>query len=128
MALVGLLSPVAAAGALKMAFRSDDLAPLDSRSENVAVETVVIFELTFRNVERQIFAADLVIAADDAALEDRPEPFNRVRVDRTDDVLVRLVMNATEWIVGQVVIDTALVARQQTYFVRHNHIDETFGF
>jgi hypothetical protein len=39
-----------------------------------------IAELEFRNVERHIFGAHLVEASDDAALEDRPEAFNRVRV------------------------------------------------
>jgi hypothetical protein len=45
------------------------LAPLNRRSENVVVEAVVIFELAFSDIERQIFGAYLVVAADDAALE-----------------------------------------------------------
>ena len=54
---------------------------------------VIIAELKFRDVQRQIFAADLVIAADDAALNDRPEAFNRVGVDRADDVLPDAVID-----------------------------------
>ncbi len=103
-------------------------AALNSRSENIVVEAVVIFELTFRDVQRQIFTADLMITADDAALEDAPEAFNRVRVDRADDVLVRLVVDATERIVGQIIVDAAFVGREQTHLVRHNAINETFGF
>ena len=68
-------------------------ASLNRRSENVVVEAVVISELKFRDVQRQIFGADLVIAADDAALEDRPEAFNRVGVDRADNVLPRAVID-----------------------------------
>jgi hypothetical protein len=61
-------------------------APFNRRSENVVIETVIISELEFSDVQRHIFLADLVIAADDAALEDRPEAFNRVGVDCADHV------------------------------------------
>ncbi len=55
-----------------------DSTSLNRGSENIVVEPIVIFELAFRNVERQIFGADFVIAANNAALEDRPKAFNRV--------------------------------------------------
>jgi hypothetical protein len=48
------------------------LTSLNRRSENVVAEAVVIFELTFRDVEWQVFAANFVIAADNRPLEDRP--------------------------------------------------------
>lgn len=51
-----------------------------SEPENVRVVPVVVPELRFRDVQRQVLGRDLVIAADDAALEQRPEAFNRVRV------------------------------------------------
>lgn len=38
------------------------------RPENIGVLPVVVPELSFRNVERQIFLADLVIAADDIGM------------------------------------------------------------
>jgi hypothetical protein len=41
---------------------------------------MVVAKLKLSHVERQVFAADLVIGADHAALEDAPEAFNRVRV------------------------------------------------
>jgi hypothetical protein len=63
------------------------LAPLNRRSENVIVEAIIVLKLTLRNVERQIFAANLMVAADDAALEHAPETLNRVGVNRADDVL-----------------------------------------
>jgi hypothetical protein len=40
----------------------------NSRSENVRVHPVVIPELKFRDVQRQMFGADFVEAADDFAL------------------------------------------------------------
>ena len=46
---------------------------------------VVILELRFRDVERQVLAANLMIAANDAALDERPEALNRVRVDRANN-------------------------------------------
>ena len=51
------------------------------RSENVVIEAIVIFELAFRDIERQIFAADFVITANNRPFEDRPEAFNRVGVN-----------------------------------------------
>jgi len=59
-------------------------ASLDRRSEDIRVRPIIITELELRNIERHIFAAHFVERADDAALEDRPEAFNRVRVDRAD--------------------------------------------
>lgn len=42
-------------------------------SENVGIFSIVVAERKLRDVERQIFAADLVIAAHDTALNQRPE-------------------------------------------------------
>ena len=66
----------------------------DCRSENVGVLAVIVSELKLRNIERQIFAADLVIATDDTALNQRPEVLNCVGMDRTDYVLHP---NSTDW-------------------------------
>lgn len=57
------------------------------RSENIRVLPIVVAELEFSNVERHVFAADLMEGADDAALEDRPKAFNRVGMDCSDYVL-----------------------------------------
>jgi hypothetical protein len=63
-------------------------APLNRRPENIRVVAIVVPELKFRNVERHVFAAHLVERANDAEFEDRPEAFNRVRVNRADDILL----------------------------------------
>jgi hypothetical protein len=63
------------------------------RSENVDVLAVVVAELKFRDVQRQILLADLVIGTDNAALEDAPEALNRVRVNRADDVFALRVFD-----------------------------------
>ena len=44
--------------------------------------------MEFRNVQRQILGADIVEAADNAALADRPKAFNCVGVDCADNVLL----------------------------------------
>lgn len=59
------------------------------QSEDVRIVAVVILELTFRDVERQVLFAHLVIAADNRPFEDRPEAFNRLGVNRSDDILRR---------------------------------------
>lgn len=68
------------------------LTPFNCRSENVRVEAVIIAELKFSDIERHIFGADLVERADDPALEDAPKAFNRIRVNRANDVLLALVL------------------------------------
>ena len=63
------------------------LASLDRRSEDVRVLFAVVTELELSNIERHIFAAHFVKRADHAALEDRPEAFDGLRVDCANDVL-----------------------------------------
>ena len=71
------------------------LTAIDCCSKNVFVLPVVVAELKLRDIQRQVLGADLVEGADHAALEDRPETLNRVRVDRADDV--RACPNAGFW-------------------------------
>jgi hypothetical protein len=63
-----------------------------SRAQDVRVVPIVVPKFKLRNVERQIFAADLVISSDDTALGERPEALDRVRVDCADDVLADRVV------------------------------------
>jgi len=96
------------------------LAPLNHRSEDVRVEAVIIAELELGDIERHVFAADLVERADDTALEDRPETFNRIGVNCADDVLMCGVVDSFVWIAGQRPIDVAFVGCEQADFVRHD--------
>jgi len=50
------------------------------RAKNIGVMAIVVAELKFSNVERQVLLADLVIGANNAALKDAPKSFNRVGV------------------------------------------------
>jgi hypothetical protein len=49
------------------------LASLNRRSENIVVEPIVVPELELSNVQRQIFAANFVIAAHNSAFENTPK-------------------------------------------------------
>jgi hypothetical protein len=46
----------------------------DGLAEDVDIQSIVILELKFYDVQRQIFVADLMEVAHNAALDDRPEP------------------------------------------------------
>jgi len=63
------------------------LASPNRRSEDVRILSVVVAELKFRDIERHIFATDLVETADDAALKDRPEALDCLGVNSADNVL-----------------------------------------
>src|SRR5438445_6518667 len=54
------------------------------RTEDIDVLAIVVAEFKFSDVQRQIFAAYLVIGADNAALQDAPKAFNRVGVNGTN--------------------------------------------
>lgn len=96
------------------------------RSENVIVEAVVIFELTFCDVERKIFGTDFVVAAYDAALEDAPETFNGIRVNGTDYILLGCVVHRLMIVFSQAAVDAAFIGRQQTNLGRDNLANKAF--
>ena len=110
-------------------FCLSSLAALNRRSENIVIEPIVVAELKLRDVQRHVFGADLVEAANDAALEDAPEAFNRIGMDRTDNVPLRAVMGSGVRVAFQVPIDAAFVGGEQAHLVRNGFVDEGFcGF
>src|SRR5665213_64049 len=78
-------------------------------SEDVGVVAVVIFELTFRDVERQVFLTDLVVRADNRPLEDRPEALNRLSMHRADNVLAAHVLHRAVRIFFQLLVGMGLI-------------------
>lgn len=74
-----------------------DLASSDGFAEDIWIIPVVISELKLRDVQWQILCADLVESTDNAALEDRPEAFDRVGVDRAHDILASSVSDNVVW-------------------------------
>ena len=69
------------------------LASLDCLAENIGVQSVVVPELELGDVQRQIFAADFVKAAHNAALDEGPKALNCVRMNRANGVLAFAVVN-----------------------------------
>src|SRR5437879_4419514 len=89
-------------------------------AENIDVLAVVVSELKFRDVQRQIFAADLVTGANNAALEDAPEPFNRVGVNGTNHIVLAALANDLVRIgAAQQPVAGMFVGREQGDLVRH---------
>jgi len=54
---------------------------------------MIITEVKFREVALQVRAADVVIRADDPALEDAEIPLNRIRVRAATDVFASRVVH-----------------------------------
>jgi hypothetical protein len=101
------------------------LTSLDRRSENVRVLPVIVTELELGNIQRHIFSAHFVKCADDAALENRPEAFDGLSVDRADDILASGVINDTMRVFAvKPLVARPLVSAKQTDFVRDRFADE----
>ena len=99
-------------------------ASLNRRSKNIGIEPIVVSELKLRDVQRQIFAADLVIAAHNPAFENAPEAFDSLSVDRTDNVLAFTVIDALMRVVGQPVVAGVLIGAEQANLGRNGLANE----
>src|SRR6185437_15800340 len=104
-------------------------ASFNRRSENICVEPIVISELKLRYVQRQIFLAHFVETADDAPLKDAPEAFNRVGVNRANDVTTGLVIDALvrPAILSESMIRASLIGSDQAHFVANHFLHKPFG-
>src|SRR6185437_10082276 len=96
-------------------------------SKNIHVLPIVIAEFKFSDVQRQILLADLMECADDAALDDRPEAFNRVGVDCTNDVFAfRMLDDLVRVQLLDVVIANPFIGHEKADLARHG-IHHEFG-
>ena len=106
---------------------SDHASAACYRRTNVDVLTVVVPELNLRDVERHIFAANLVESADHTALEDAPKAFNRVGVDCANHIFATVVANDPVGIFfAELSITTMIVSGDQTDFVGNRFLNEIF--
>jgi hypothetical protein len=62
-------------------------------SEDVEFIAIVVAELKLRDIEMEIFLADLVVCCDNTALQDRTEALNRIGVNCANDMLADCVVN-----------------------------------
>jgi len=102
-------------------------ASIYSRSEDIRIESIVIAELKLRNVERQVFRTYFVEATHNSTLNQRPETFNRVGVDCTNDVLTsRVIDGAVIVFAPQPPIAGIGVGAQQTDAIGNRLANESF--
>jgi hypothetical protein len=107
-----------------------ELASAYCRSENVVIHPVVIAELKLSDVQWEIFRADFVERSDDTALHNRPEPFNRVGVDRADNVLAfAVVYDLVRVAKAQSMIRIKVIGAEKADAARNSFPDESLdGF
>jgi hypothetical protein len=97
------------------------------RSENVIVKAIIVPELELRNVKMQVFLADVVECADEAALYNAPEVLNRVGVNCADNVLVlRVIDGGVRVGLFEIAIAGPLIGADQANLIRNSFIDESF--
>jgi hypothetical protein len=96
-----------------------------SHAEHVGHFPLAIAELKFGHVERQVFGADHVEGANDAALNRRPKAVDCLSVYSTQHVFAQRVLDGEVRIAGrEVFIDGAVVSRQQANLVEYYFADE----
>ena len=115
---IGIVGFAAIAQAIFLVLPPVGSTPTDCRSENVGVAPIVVPELKFGNVQRHVLGANFMEAADDTALEDRPEAFNRIGVNRADNILLPVMIDRLMIVfVRQTAIDAAFVSGEQANLV-----------
>ncbi len=63
-------------------------------------------------------------STDDAALEDRPEAFNRIGVNSANSILLAVVIDRLLIVFGQPIIDVAFIGGEQANFFGRHFADE----
>lgn len=98
-------------------------------TEDVGVVPVVVAELEFRDIQRQVFCRDVVESAQDAALEQRPEAVDGLGVNHATDILAGRVPHrfVFETALGQANIQAAFVRGDQINLLGYRLTYEGFG-
>ena len=107
---------------------SDASASCYSFAENVGILPVVVPELKLIQVQRQILLADVVVSADDAALEQRPEAFDVVGMDFAANVLILGMLDGFRAAIHPPLADSHsrdVFGRYEAYAVADGLVDET---
>src|ERR1700730_2074968 len=105
---------------------TDFLTSFNRRSEDVRILSIIIAELELGDIERHIFPAHFVECAYHAALEDRPEAFDGLSVDCSDDILTsRMVNNSRVWVIlVERIVAWILIGAKQAHSMRDSFADE----
>lgn len=101
-------------------------ASLDRRSENVRILAVIVSELEFGNVQWHVLAAHFVECTDDAALENRPEAFDSLRVDCADNIFTPRMVNCAMWeVFVEPFVSGPLIGAKQADFMGDGFANES---
>jgi hypothetical protein len=104
---------------------SDASASCYGAPEDVRVLAIVMAELKFVQIERQIFGADVVICPDDSALQERPEVFDVVRVNLAAHVFTCFVIDGlVREGLPQIAITAAFIGGDQADSIRDDISNE----
>jgi hypothetical protein len=94
-------------------------------SKDVVVVPVIEAKLELREVERQVFLADVMVRPDHAAFEQAPERFDVVRVDFAAHVLARAVADDFVWKeMSQIAVSAPFIRCDQGDFLRYGCLDK----
>ena len=95
------------------------------RAEDIWIAPIVVPKFELRNIQGQIFAADLVVSSDDAAFDERPEAFDRIRMDCADHVLADAVVNnAMPEAIVHTVVPRPSIGAEQANAIGHRLFDK----
>jgi hypothetical protein len=99
----------------------------DRRSEDIGVFSIVVAELKFCDVERQVLFAHFVECAHYAAFDQRPEAFDGLSMDRANDVLAfGMIDHAVRKFLAQMLVADPLIGAEQADLVRDGFAHERF--
>ena len=89
---------------------------------------MIVPERKFVQVQRQVILAHLVVTAHNSALEQAPEPFNRVRMRRADNVLALTVIDrlVDETMRAKMPVSGVFIGRHQRDFLRDSLFYKAF--
>lgn len=101
--------------------------PLNRFSEDIRVAAIIVTELKFSDIQWEIFGTDFVESADNAALHQRPEAFDGLRMDRAANVLACAMVNdAVRELFAEVLVADPFVRAEQAHLVRDAFANEAF--
>jgi hypothetical protein len=90
---------------------SDFSASCDCRAEDIDIFPVIGAVLKFVRVERQVFAAYVVIGADHVTPEQAPERFDVVGANLAPNVIICFVVNCAVWKLTHLLVNRSIIAR-----------------
>jgi len=100
-------------------------APSYGLAEHIGVVPIVMAELKFREVQRQVLSADIVIGAEDSTLEQSPEGIQILSVNHAGNVLASGMVRGVVRVDGvQTLIAYVLISRYESHLIAYRLADE----